>query len=224
LGAAQALGMMRVDAAVEPLRAMLLLGEGAEISVAAEALGRIGSHTAMDALLTALADPAPTARWHAAMAAIERVGEPAVAPLVALLDSKDAFVRRNAVKALGWVGSPSATQHLVGVLGKDREAAVREQAAWALGEIGDPAARRALERAQLRDPATRVRDEAAWALIQVPEQPVTAPWLAGWASALSRLQTARWLVLALSLVSAAWLMLGTRPLAPVALREWVQHR
>jgi HEAT repeat protein/photosystem II stability/assembly factor-like uncharacterized protein len=216
LGAARALGMMQVEAAVEPLRAMLLEGEGLEVAVAAEALGRIEGPGATDALLTALADPQPTARWHAAMAAIEQMGQPAVAPLLTMLDSQDAHVRRNAAQALGWIGSPSATEALADALKKDSDASVRGQAAWALGEIGDstgmplaPAARKTLERAQLRDPAVEVQAAAEWALSRVPAQSeATSGWIARLAPALNQLQPARWLVLALSLAGTAWLMMG----------------
>jgi HEAT repeat protein/photosystem II stability/assembly factor-like uncharacterized protein len=225
LGAAQALGIMGVEAAVEPLRAMLLRGEGLEVSVAGEALGRIGGPAATDALLTALADPVPTARWHVAMAGLETMGEPAVGPLVTMLDSQDGYARRNAAQALGWIGSPSATAALVEALEKDRDATVRNQAAWALGEIGDPAARRALERAQMRDPAAEVQTAAGWALSRVPEQSEAAPgWAVRWAPALNQLQPLRWLVLALSLAGAAWLMMGTRPLAAVPLQLRSRNR
>jgi HEAT repeat protein len=225
LGAARALGMMGVEAAVEPLRRMLLLGEGAEIRVAGEALGRIGSPSAMEALLVALTDPVPTGRWHVAMAAVEAMGEPAVEPLVAMLDSENPDDRRNAVQALGWIGSSSATEALVGALEGDQVSAVRGQAAWALGEIGDPVARRALEQAQLRDTAAGVRAEATAALARIPTQvPTAARWPASWAVALSRLQAARWLTLALSLVAAAWLMLGTKPLAPTAIYQRARDR
>ena len=221
LGAARALGLMGVEAAAEPLRAMLLQGEGLEVSVAGEALGRIGGPAATDALLTALADPQPTARWHVSIAALERMGKPAVAPLVEELKSQDAHVRHNAAQALGWIGSPSATEALARTLRKDGEADVRGQAAWALGEIGDPAARRALERAQRRDPASEVQAAASQALIRVPEPPArVSNWAMRWAPALNRLQPVRWLVLALSLAGAAWLMMGTGSMsaAPLTLR------
>jgi HEAT repeat protein len=225
LGAAQALGMMGVEAAVEPLRAILLRGEGLEVSVAGEALGRIGGQAATDALLTALADPVPTARWHVAMAALEGMGEPAVAPLVTMLDSQAAHARRDAAQALGWIGSSLATAALVEVLEKDRDAAVRNQAAWALGEIGDPAARKALERAQMRDPAIEVQTAAEWALSRVPAQSEAAPgWVVRWAPALNQLQPVRWLVLALSLAGGAWLMMGTKSLAAVPLQLRSRHR
>jgi HEAT repeat protein len=175
--------------------------------------------------MTALADPEPSARWHAAMAALEKMGEPAVAPLVAMLASDDAYARRNAAEALGWVGSPSATEALATALKQDREEIVRGQVAWALGEIGDPAAHKALERAQQRDPAATVQAAATWALTRVPEQRVAASsWTASWAPTLSRLQPVRWLVLALSLAGSALLMMGSRSLLAVPLQLWNRVR
>jgi HEAT repeat protein/photosystem II stability/assembly factor-like uncharacterized protein len=225
LGSARALGMMGVEAAVEPLRAMLLRGEGLEVGVAGEALDRIGGPAATDALVTALNDPQPTARWHVAMAALERTGEPAVAPLVAMLDTESVHARANAAQALGWIGSSSATEALVHALRKDGDATVRGQAAWALGEIGDRAARRALERAQLRDPAIEVQTAAEWALSRVSVQSEAAPgWATRWAPTFSRLQPVRWLVLALSLAGAAWLMIGTKSLVVAPLRQRLRHR
>ena len=98
------------------------------------------------------------------------MGEPAVAPLVTMLDSQDAHARRNAAQALGWIGSSSATEALVHALKKDGDGTVRAQTAWALGEIGDPAARRALERAQSRDSSVEVQASAEWALSRVPAE------------------------------------------------------
>jgi HEAT repeat protein len=139
LGSAQALGMMGTEAAVEPLRAMLLNGEGLEVSVAGEALASIGSPAAIEALLVALADPEPTARWHMAMAGLEKIGEPAVGPLVEMLKGEDVHARRSAAQALGWIGSPSAAAALEDAR-TDTDEVVRDQAAWALSEIVDPAA------------------------------------------------------------------------------------
>jgi HEAT repeat protein len=225
LGAARALGMMGVDVAVDPLRAMLLRGEGLEVTVAGEALGRIGGPEATDALLTALADPQPTARWHVAMAALEGMGEPAVEPLVAMLNGQDAHARRNAAQALGWIGSPTATDALVRALEKDRDATVRGQAAWALGEVGDAAARRTLERAQLRDPAIEVQTAAKWALSRVPARSAAATgWATRWAPALDQVQPVRWLVLGLSLIGGAWLMMGAGSPSTVPLRLRHRHR
>ncbi len=210
-GAARALGLMKAEPAVDALRPMLLLGEGLDVSAAGEALGRIGGPEATNVLLAALADPTPTARWHAAMAALEEMGSPAVEPLVELLAGQDAHLRRNAAQALGWVSSPAATEALVRTMRRDTDVTVRGQAAWALGEIGDPAARKALARAELRDPAPEVQAVAAWALSQVPASgEPTSRWTERWASVLGQLQPLRWLVLAMALAGAGWLVTKDR--------------
>jgi HEAT repeat protein len=201
---------------------MLLQGQGTSVGVAAEALGRIASPAAIDALLAALGDPYPTARWHAAMAAMENLGQDAVEPLIALLENGDAYERQGAAEALGWVGSPSATPALQAALA-DASDTVRRQAAWALGEIGDPAARDALVTASAEDPAPAVQAAAEAALSRIEAQPATrsTSGLSAWAVALNRLEVLRWLVLALSLAGAIWLAVGNRPwaLAPTTLRN-----
>jgi len=222
LGAARALGTIGADAAVEPLRVMLFQGEGLEVSVAGEALGRIGSPAAVEGLISAVADPIPSPQWHAALEALETMGEPAVDPLVEMLSSDDVYDRRNATQALGWIGSPSATRALAGAL-EDDDPKVRQQAAWALGEIGDPAAQAALDRARSNDVVTEVRAEAGRALARLGEQATPASrWPATWAPVLNRLQAMRWLVLALSLAGAAWLMMGTPSWAHLPLRQRTQ--
>ena len=140
------------EAVIEPLGRMLREGDAAEISVAAKELGHIGSPPAIDALLVPLADRELSSRRHAAMAALEAMGEPAVGPLVALLDREDATVRRNAAEMLGWIGSPSARPALQALL-DDESATVRSQAAWALGEIADRAAHEALTGIEPQSPA-----------------------------------------------------------------------
>jgi HEAT repeat protein len=215
--AATALGMMRAEAAVAPLSAMLLRGDPAMAGVAAEALGRIGSQDATQALLTALADAQMTTRRHTALSALEAMGEPAVNPLQQMLaSSPDAAARGHAAEALGWIASPSATAALVQAL-EDSDSAVRARTAWALGELAAPQARAALERAQARDPSQAVRQAASQALTQIAGQPVVrTSRLASWALALSRwdrlLTPVLWsLILALSMLAAAWLwMVGRR--------------
>jgi HEAT repeat protein len=222
LGAARALGTIGADAAVEPLRVMLFQGEGLEVSVAGEALGRIGSPASVEGLISAVADPIPSPQWHAALEALETMGEPAVDPLVEMLASNDVYDRRNATQALGWIGSPSATRALASAL-EDDDPKVRQQAAWALGEIGDPAAQAALDRARSNDVVTEVRAEAGRALARLGEQATPASrWPATWAPVLNRLQAMRWLVLALSLAGAAWLMMGTPSWAHLPLRQRTQ--
>ncbi|MFN2291118.1 MAG: HEAT repeat domain-containing protein [Anaerolineae bacterium] len=216
LGAARALGMMQAQAAVEPLSNMFLNGDGLTVSVAAEALGSIGTPQALEALLQPLADLTMSGQRHAALSALETAGDPAVEPLVALLDSPSGHVRRNAAEALGWVASPSATQALAHSLAQDRDAAVRQQAAWALGQIGDPLGRAALERAQLRDPVVTVQTQAASAMDRLPHDTTAAVgWQARWAPTLSRLEPLRWLLLGVSLLGAAWLAAGRGRSSPL---------
>jgi HEAT repeat protein len=209
LGAARALGMMQATAAVEPLSTMFLSGEGLAVTVAAEALGHIATAEALATVLEPLSDLTMTSQRHAALAALETAGEPAVEPLVALLDSDSSHIRRNAAEALGWVAAPEATDALARALRNDRDATVREQAAWALGQIGDPSARMALARAEQRDSAAAVRARATSALARIPDDvQASASWPARWAPALSRLEPLRWLLLVLSLVGAACLATG----------------
>jgi HEAT repeat protein len=220
LVAAQALGQMGVDAAVKPLRAMLFQGSGAEATIAGQALGRIGSPAAIEALIAALEEPVPTSRWHAAMTGLEAAGTAAVGPLQELLDSRDVYVRRNAAEALGWIGAPDATPGLVRAL-RDRDETVRSRAAWSLGIIGDPAAQRALQNVSTGDPSLGVREQASRALTLLEAGPAQASrsWYVDWAPLLNRLEPVRWLLLALSLAAAAWLMVGVRPQAPVFLQQ-----
>lgn len=224
IGAARALGMMGVETAVEPLRAMLLEGEGQEIAVAAEALAHIGTPAAVEALLVPLGDLSLTPRRHAALGALEILGEPTVEPLVERLDSDSSHIRRNAAEALGWVAAPQAAMRpavepLIFALKRDRDAEVRARSAWALGQIGDPAAEEALLRASQDDAAVRVREQAGQALSQLGErfgqQEQTAGWPQNWAPALNRLQPLRWLFLVTSLAGAALLALGQGRLSPV---------
>ncbi len=220
LVAAQTLGEMGIDAAVKPLRNLLFQGSGTEATIAGQALGRLGSPAAVEALLAALEEPVPTSRWHAAMAGLEAAGPAAVGPLQELLDSRDVYVRRNAAEALGWIGSPEATSALVAAL-RDRDETVRSRAAWSLGIIGDPAAERALQSASAGDPAPEVREQASRALSLLAAGPVQAErsWYVDWAPLLSRLEPMRWLLLALSLAAAAWLMVGVRPQVPALLQQ-----
>ena len=72
---------------------------------------------------------------------------------------------------------------------------------------------------QARDPSLAVRQAAGQALTQIAGQPVVrTSLLASWALALSRWDRLLWLVLALSMLAAAWLWMvdRRRSLAPVA--------
>ena len=67
--------------------------------------------------------------------------EDAVLPLVAALDSEDAFQRRNAALTLGYIGDPRAAAHLAALAATDENETTRAAAADAamrLGATGDP--------------------------------------------------------------------------------------
>lgn len=64
------------------------------------------------------------------------LGSDAVHPLVAALDSSNAFLRRNAALALGNIGDPRAGAHLLGVANSDESATVRGAAADAATRCG----------------------------------------------------------------------------------------
>lgn len=218
-GAARALGCLGTEAAVPQLRVMLVNGQAGEVAAAAEALGRIGSPAAIDALLVPLGDLALTPRRHAAMSALESIGEPAVAPVAALLTHDAEHVRRNAASALGWIASPSTSDLLVRTLRRDESVAVRTEAAWALGQVGGLAAREALQRAA-HDGAPEVQAAAQAALVQAGGGLRTAmvPGMAQFAAALNQLQPLRWVVLAVSLAAAAWMVMGQSGLRVAAMR------
>jgi HEAT repeat protein len=220
-GAARALGRLGSEAAVPRLREMLVGGSAVEVVAAAEALGRIGSPAAIEALLVPLGDLSLTPRRHAAMDALEALGEPAVDPLVGLLDAGAAHVRYNATEALGYVASPAASEALADTLLRDGDEAVRAEAARALGQIGGPVARSALGRAAERDASPLVQGAAEAAMDRAGRNSAgTAPWLVRLAETLDGLQPVRWLLLSLSLAGAAWLLLGQEnaPLATVIRR------
>jgi hypothetical protein len=159
------------------------------------------------------------------MTGLEAAGRAAVGPLQELLDSRDVYVRRNAAEALGWIGSPDATSALVAAL-RDRDETVRSQAAWSLGIIGDPSAERALRSVAAGDPAPEVQAQAsrALSLLAVGPSQTGRSWYVDWAPTLSRLEPARWLLLALSLAAAAWLMVGSRLPVPLLQEQRTRQR
>jgi len=64
------------------------------------------------------------------------IGEPAVAPLVQVLNDKQSYARENAARLLGEMHDTRATPYLVRTL-KDEDEQVRKNAAQSLGTIGD---------------------------------------------------------------------------------------
>ncbi len=133
---------------------------------AAEALSRIGSERAVDALLKALLeDQESDVRWRASYALGSIGSERAVdALLKALLEAQESDVRQRAAEALGSIGSERAVDALLKALLEDQDSYVRVSAASALGRIGSQRAVDALLKALLEDQDSYVRRRAAEAL------------------------------------------------------------
>jgi HEAT repeat protein len=68
---------------------------------------------------------------------LEKIGEPAVIPLIDALRSGDAEVRGNAAKALARIKDSRAVLPIINLLGEDSSPSARAAAAMALGEFGD---------------------------------------------------------------------------------------
>jgi HEAT repeat protein len=94
--------------------------------------------------------------------ALQRIGEPAVEPLIQALKDKDKVIRFGAADALGRIGDARAVEPLIQAL-KDEDYTVRAWAALNLGRIGDAKAVEPLTEA-LKDENDNVRHYAAEAL------------------------------------------------------------
>jgi HEAT repeat protein len=152
VAAATALGQLGDARAVAPLIKSfhgetygLTDGEGSPgqyfmiVASAAQALGRIGTPAAVDALLARLALDNPLNEEGTAAAAdgLGYVQEPRVLPaLVNALGSPSFFVRNYAASALGRLATPDAVEPLIEAL-RDQSWTVQLSAAVALGTIGD---------------------------------------------------------------------------------------
>jgi HEAT repeat protein len=122
------------------------------------ALGKIGDARAIPALLQALTHDSgeapdegesgtsndPCIEWFAAEA-LGRIGMPAFDPLLALVTSEDAHLRRWSAVALGEMGDPRAVEPLL-ERATDRDPKVCEAALIAVWQIGDRRAVDALMR------------------------------------------------------------------------------
>jgi HEAT repeat protein len=102
-------------------------------SVAAMALGQVGSELSGQALLEALADDIPLVQMEAA-AALGQIGHTeAVEPLCEALGQEDVNVRANAAMALGRIGGERAVSCLESVV-DDEDSFVRTAVQAALEE------------------------------------------------------------------------------------------
>ena len=160
VNATEALGKIGNRQAVEPLiEAFLKPIQFWEVQrEAADALAKIGDPRAVEPLVKSLRDRySYSDRWvrRTVALALGKLGEPAVEPLVSILNDESIlhFDRRNAAEALGVIGNPRAIEPLIRALA-DRN--VVESAAWALEHIGEPAVDPLIEAAKEKRPGARV--------------------------------------------------------------------
>ena len=98
---------------------------------------------------------------------LEKIGKPAVKPLINSLKSSDDKIQRNSARVLGNIGDPSAVEPLINALINDGKSYYLGQAASeALGKIGDIRAVEPLINA-LTDKSYYVRENAAKALGEI---------------------------------------------------------
>jgi HEAT repeat protein len=171
--AAEALGDLRDNRAVEPLAAALKSHEFSGVRwKAAEALAKLGPPS-VDALVGALRHEDDDVRWKAAVA-LGEIGDPrAIDPLISLLCDEDRFVKSHAALALGTIGEP-AVKPLLRAL-REGDGNLRWGAAIALGKLRDPRAIEPLIRA-LADKYENVRAESASSLAAIGK-PALGPLL-----------------------------------------------
>lgn len=167
-----ALGAMRAEDAVPALRE-ILLSDAALARPAADALARIGSDAAWDALIEALASPDDSVH-RAAGAALALAGEPAVPALLAAAADPDTQLQVRAIESLGWLRAEAARP----VLGEhlaDPSAEIRAAAAFALGRIGAHADLGQLQRLSETDPSPKVRAAASQAVAAIRSPAASTP-------------------------------------------------
>ncbi|HBY81548.1 MAG TPA: hypothetical protein DEG47_32200, partial [Cyanobacteria bacterium UBA11148] len=110
----------------------------------AEALGKIGSNTAIPILLKLVQDSDVKDTYHTvrkmAAKALGKIGSNTAIPsLLKMLEDANSGVRESVAEALGEIGSDTAIPGLLKLVG-DSKSKVRASAAEALGEIGSEAA------------------------------------------------------------------------------------
>jgi HEAT repeat protein len=132
------------------------------------ALGYLGDLRALETLIDALKEPEVLIHSEA-MVALRNIGEPAVEPLIKLLEPPYRNVQIRAAETLGKIGDKRAIEPLIRLLDTEYLDYIRH-AATALGEIGDPRAIEPLvEKVILRDGIGMYRDFGAFALREIGE-------------------------------------------------------
>ncbi len=177
--AAESLGYLGGEEAVEPLGEMLSDEDETIQAVAARALARIGSDRAVQLLARTLDNPSESTRLRVAEN-LERLGSLTVKPLSGVLLTLGTEGARMAAQVLGNLRASDARPALGSTVLHAWNEDVKAQATLALGKIGDPAdIPLLLESAQ--SPWWPVRAQAANALGLIGEVS-TIPMLKGLAT------------------------------------------
>ena len=139
---------------------------------AAQALGKIGGERAVEPLIELLADEQQEVRT-AAQDALANIGEPAVGPLVKIMNdpNENYLSRESAIRALGEIGEP-AIEPLIQIL-DSKGTGLDATAAHSLREIGEPAVESLIQ--ALEDDNPQVRARAAEALSRINDERIVEP-------------------------------------------------
>ncbi len=160
------------EPAVEPLIQALENDNPKIRENAAQALGKIGDERAVEPLIELLADEQQEIR-KAAEDALANIGEPAVGPLVKIMNDPDEnyLSRESAIGALGKIGEPAVEPLIQALDNLDLE--LLAMAAHSLREIGEPAVEPLIQ--ALEDDNPQVRARAAEALSGIKDERAVEP-------------------------------------------------
>jgi hypothetical protein len=144
------------EPAVEPLIKVLNSKDPEIRENAAITLGKIKDERAIDPLIKLLTDE----KWEvesAATSALVEIGEPAVEPLVFILQDKngDVFLRMKIIAVLAGIKDERAIQPMIRVLKEEPE--LQADLGYHLGLMGEPAVKPLIQLLDDDDPEVRVR-------------------------------------------------------------------
>lgn len=159
------------EPAVEPLIQALKDNNPEIRENAAQALGKIGDERAVAPLIELLADEQDIRK--AAQDALAKIGEPAVGPLVKIMNDPDEnyLSRESAIGALGGVGGPAVEPLIKALDNLDLE--LLATAAYSLRVIGEPAVDPLIQVLEHDNPQVRAR--AAEALSGIKDERIVEP-------------------------------------------------
>ena len=146
---------------VLPLLAALREGTRYQRHDAEFALRNIRTPEAVDHFINALGDENKNVRRVAA-SALQRIGTPAIKPLMTALRNRNQAIREESVFVLGTMDTPEVVSQLIDAM-RDQDRDVRRYATFALGKLNSPEALPLLIKA-LRDEDQHVRRAAEYVL------------------------------------------------------------